>query len=102
MFMNDWGLPRNPVKESIIGMSGECFCGAFARPYELEMIRQCVPDVAAEIDRLTEIAKECGTPCEWGKRRKGESGVVTVHTGPLCASCDRKAAAAGVLFDDLE
>lgn len=98
-FMNDWALPRNPVKESLLGMSGECFCGAFARPAELEMIREICPDVAAEIDRLTAIAKECGTHCEWGKRKPGEKGVVTVQTGPLCSSCDRKAAAAGVLFE---
>jgi 3'-phosphoadenosine 5'-phosphosulfate sulfotransferase (PAPS reductase)/FAD synthetase len=101
-FMTEHMLPRNPVKDSILGMSGECFCGAFARPWELEMIRMVVPDVAAEIDRLSVIAKECGTPCEWGKRRKDEKGVVTVYTGPLCSSCDRKAVAAGVLFDDLE
>lgn len=97
-FMDFWALPRNPVKDSVIGMSGECFCGAFARPGELEMIKKFVPDVAAEIDRLHAIAKECGTPCEWGRRRPGETGVVTVRTGELCSTCDFKATAAGVLF----
>ena len=101
--MNDFALPRNPVKESLLGMSGECFCGAFARPYELEMIQQFAPDVATEIARLEQIAKECGrVQCRWGKRQPGENGQVIVRTGPLCSSCDRKAAAAGVLFDDLE
>lgn len=101
-FMNAWGLSSNPIKKSPIGMSGECFCGAFARPYELEMIRQFAPDVAEEIDRLQQIAKECGTPCEWGKRPKGQRGIVTVRTGPLCSGCDRRAAAAGVLFADMD
>lgn len=29
-FLRGWGLPSNPVKESALRMSGECFCGAFA------------------------------------------------------------------------
>lgn len=101
LFINEFGLPRNPLKESPIGMSGECFCGAFARPFELDLIRLYAPDVAAEIDRLSLIARECGKHHVWGTRPKGDQRNV-VATGPLCSSCDRNARAAGVVFVDLE
>ena len=61
-FMNAFALLRNPVKDSVLGMSGECFCGAFARPYELDMIREVCPDVAVEIDRLAAIAETASKP----------------------------------------
>lgn len=97
-FMDDLGLPHNPVKMSILGMSGECFCGCFARPFELEAIREVCPDVAVEIDRLCGVARSCGKPeaaCTYGgPRRPGKMEVL--ETGPLCTSCDNKAAAAGI------
>lgn len=98
-FMDHFDLPRNPIKQSPLAMSGECFCGAFARPGELEMIRIYAPDVAEEIDRLSAIAREAGTHCIWGTRKKSEKGLITVETGPLCSSCDARAYAAGLLFD---
>lgn len=97
LFMDVHDLPRNPIKQTPIGMSGECFCGAFARPDELTMIRKYAPDVAEEIDRLTVIAKECGKHCVWGTRPDRKKGVVTVSTGPLCNSCDARAMAAGII-----
>lgn len=101
-FMDLYNLPRNPVKESILGMSGECFCGAFARPNELDMIRQVCPDVAAEIDRLRQIAIDCGhhTTCVWG--RKPTEGEVVLETGPLCTSCDNKARQVGIVVQDVK
>lgn len=86
-FMNYFRLDTNPIKKSLLGMSGECFCGAFARPYELDLIRDICPDVAEEIDRLTNIAKECGKPSEWGKAPSKESTSQSIETGPLCTSC---------------
>jgi 3'-phosphoadenosine 5'-phosphosulfate sulfotransferase (PAPS reductase)/FAD synthetase len=95
-FMNAFSLSRNPVKDSLLGMSGECFCGAFARPYELQMIREICPDVAEEIDRLTKIAKANGTPHEWGVRPG--RGEMVLETGPLCNRCDIKARQAGLII----
>lgn len=101
-FMDEHDLPRNPLKLRL-GLSGECFCGAFAAPGELERVRQWAPDVAAEIDRLAEIARSCGKHAVWGTRPpgRGKKGIAVVETGPLCVGCDRKAAAAGVVFTDL-
>jgi 3'-phosphoadenosine 5'-phosphosulfate sulfotransferase (PAPS reductase)/FAD synthetase len=98
-FMDAFDLPRNPIKMTPIGMSGECFCGAFARPNEIALIRQHAPDVAEEIDRLAVIAKECGKHCVWGTRPDRRKGVVVAQTGPLCNSCDARAMAAGIIVD---
>lgn len=101
-FMDEFGFPRNPVKDSILGMSGECFCGAFARPSEREMLRQVCPDVDAEITRLEGVAKECNIEdrnATWGYR-KGRKVVEVLGTGPLCQTCDRKAGAAGIVVTD--
>lgn len=101
VYMAEHDLPKNPVKVAI-GMSGECFCGAFAAPGEIHRIRHHCPDVAEEIDRLAEIAKANGKPCVWGTRPPTEKGLVAVESGPLCSTCDRRAYAAGLLFDDVD
>lgn len=93
-YMDEFWLPTNKLKVAV-GMSGECFCGAFASPGERELIREHAPDVEAEIVRLTAIAKECGTHCEWGTRPTPGTRMVA-ETGPMCSSCDRRAAANGI------
>lgn len=98
-FMEHYDLPRNPIKETPIGMSGECFCGAFARPNEIELLRRYVPDVASEIDRLAQIAQKLGHHAVWGTRPDGKKGLVVAPTGPLCNSCDTRAMAAGIVID---
>lgn len=97
----DWhDLPRNPLKDKL-GVSGECFCGAFAKPDELRAIRRHAPDVATEIDRLAEVARECGRHSVWGTRPDKAKGVVLAPTGPLCSGCDQRAVAAGLVFTEL-
>lgn len=98
-FMLAHDLPRNPIKQTPLGMSGECFCGAFAKPNEIEMIKKYAPDVALEIERLTHIALSLGKHSVWGTRPDRRKGVVTTKTGPLCNSCDARALAAGIIVD---
>lgn len=79
-------VPINPVAEKL-HMSGECLCGAFAKPNELEEIRFWYPNVAEEIDRLTEEVRAAGHKepfCTWGHGQ----GKPTELTGKLCTSCD--------------
>lgn len=99
-YMNAHALPRNPLKDRL-GVSGECFCGAFATPGELDRVRLHASDVAAEIDRLTEVARQCGKHDVWGTRPDREKGLAVVRSGPLCSGCDRRAAAAGLVFAPL-
>lgn len=86
------GLRRNPIADAL-GMSGECLCGAYAKPGELARIRAIDPIVAARLDRLnTEIAPRHG----WGWEESPPRGHVTpreemravLTKAPLCAACD--------------
>ena len=101
-FMADFDIPKNPIKLTPLGMSGECFCGAFARPNEIALIRRYAPEVAAEIDRLTIIAHQMGKHEVWGTRPDKRKGIVVAKSGPLCNSCDARAMAAGLIVDQTE
>lgn len=82
-------VPINPVAEKL-HMSGECLCGSYAQPGELEEIRFWYPDVAAEIDRLEDKALILGVPepfCRWGHGQGKPSG-----SGRMCSSCDNQMA----------
>ena len=99
-FLDALDVERNPIKMSPLAMSGECFCGAFARPNEIQLIQKYAPDVAEEIERLEVLAEPHGGRCKWGTRAKGEKGIVIAPTGPMCSSCDFKAAASGIVLED--
>jgi 3'-phosphoadenosine 5'-phosphosulfate sulfotransferase (PAPS reductase)/FAD synthetase len=68
-------IPRNHIADEI-DMSGECLCGAFAQPGELERLRAYPPaaDVVRQIDDLAERAAAAGVDrgkCSWGRRPTG-------------------------------
>jgi len=78
-------VPFNPVTDAL-GMSGECLCGAFAKPGELDRIRLWYPEVAQQIaDLEREVAAAGhGEPfCRWGHGK----GKPAEKTGKLCESC---------------
>ncbi|MFJ4168372.1 phosphoadenosine phosphosulfate reductase family protein [Paenarthrobacter sp. NPDC089714] len=83
-------LPRNEVADAL-GMSGECLCGAFAEPGELERIEALHPDVGQEIRalevRLLEAGKVPEERCMWGWGAYRDGGPASA-VGPLCSSCD--------------
>jgi 3'-phosphoadenosine 5'-phosphosulfate sulfotransferase (PAPS reductase)/FAD synthetase len=61
-------LPRNPVVD-ILHMSGECLCGAFAKPGELDTIAEWFPDVAERIRELeAQVAGKGLRAWKWGHR----------------------------------
>jgi 3'-phosphoadenosine 5'-phosphosulfate sulfotransferase (PAPS reductase)/FAD synthetase len=82
-------LPRNPVSAEL-HMSGECLCGAFAKPGELDMIAMFRPRTAAHLRQLeVDIAAAGHCPSErarwgWGAFRRPKK---QTKTGPLCSSC---------------
>lgn len=84
-------LPRNPVADHL-HMSGECLCGAFAAPGELEEIRFFYPDVAARIDGWNTAAKAKGlTYNQWGCKRKLMPPLAQEDIElTLCQSCEFK------------
>lgn len=84
-------VPFNPVTDHL-GMSGECLCGAFASPGELDRIRFWYPEVAAEIDELQEEVRAAGHEepwCKWGHRHRGKGSKLLEpdKVGLMCSSC---------------
>lgn len=86
------GLERNPVV-ALLCMSGECLCGAFAKPGELAEIELWFPEVAAQIRRLEEKARALGVHATWGTRPPREKKCAADDGGffGLCWSCEGKA-----------
>lgn len=86
-YREKYGLPVNPVSANL-HISGECLCGCFARPDELEQIRFFYPDTADYIESLQEKVKSAGKEkCIWGDGvRKSKKYIKS--SGTLCSSCD--------------
>ena len=77
-------LPRNEVVD-FLHMSGECLCGAFSKPNELEWISLWYPDIADRIRLLEQRAVKAGLKsCRWGPQ---SSKLLRQSPGPLCSSC---------------
>lgn len=83
-YRDEFELPRNEVVD-ILHMSGECLCGAFSKPKELEWLALWYPDVANRIRRLEQRAHEAGIKsCHWGPQ---SSRRIREAPGPLCSGC---------------
>lgn len=91
------GLPRNPVVD-MLHMSGECLCGAFAKPGELKEIEGWFPEVAARFKELELKVEAAGLRgCRWGQRpprvHRDQMKLLfgqdwdDAPTGPLCTTC---------------
>jgi 3'-phosphoadenosine 5'-phosphosulfate sulfotransferase (PAPS reductase)/FAD synthetase len=79
-----YNLPRNQVAD-VLHMSGECLCGCFAKPGELDLIAAFYPETAQRIRDLEQQAKAAGiSACTWGKRPPATGAP---PAGRLCSSC---------------
>lgn len=78
-------LPTSPVKTKL-GFSGECLCGAFAQPHEIQKIERYYPKVAVQIHSLEEAAKTAGKHCIWGVRPSNKTQY-DIPFMPLCVGC---------------
>lgn len=88
------GIPGNPVVE-LMHMSGECLCGSFAKPGELQEIALWYPRTAARIEALAERVKAAGHDGVWGqrpkprkKRQPARLDSAGRRVGPLCQQCE--------------
>lgn len=85
-YRKKFSVPRNEVSD-LIHMSGECLCGAFAHPGELEELRMWFPETAAMIDSLTEKVNAAMPNCRgkvWGEKPPPAN---MTSPGRLCGSC---------------
>lgn len=82
-YRSEHRIPENPVSQHL-HMSGECLCGSFARPDELEEIAFFFPDTAARIKGWQQTAEDKGlTYCTWGQRR----GRDDPNASRMCSQC---------------
>lgn len=86
VYQIDNAIPRNPVTARL-GISGECLCGAFAKPGERAKIAKYYPEAEAEIAACEAAATANCKPATWGERPKSAQ--------MLCQQCDRKNESAG-------
>ena len=79
-------LPRNSVVD-LLHISGECLCGAYARPDELKEIEMWFPHVGRKIRLLEDKVKRMNLKrCEWGWSNATRQGNL-FPPGILCAGC---------------
>ena len=84
-YRDAYELPRNEVSE-VLHMSGECLCGAFSSPGELDWISKFYPDVANQIKALEQRAHKAGVKsCHWGPQ---DSSKIKGAVGMLCSGCE--------------
>lgn len=86
-------VPRNEVSD-LIHMSGECLCGSFAHPGELDEVALWFPEVAQRIRDLEHRAEQAGVHCRWElppppKQIKGQQNIWP-EVGPLCSGCEAR------------
>lgn len=87
-YLNSTGMPRNPVSE-VLGMSGECLCGAFAKPGELDVVRIACPASAARIERLEVEVWNRGHFWRWEGQPPPDRDELTadMFDMPMCRGC---------------
>lgn len=88
VYRRHFDLPKNPIAENL-GMSGECLCGAYAKPGELERIRKFYPETALKIE---EIQRNSGCPWAWEEKPTAAQSrlmkdLVSSKNLHLCTSC---------------
>jgi 3'-phosphoadenosine 5'-phosphosulfate sulfotransferase (PAPS reductase)/FAD synthetase len=79
-FRQDHQLPQSDVA-ALLHRSGECNCGAFAKPGEREELRSLFPSWWAE--RIAPLEAAIGTP--WGEHTPTVAPIA--QPGPLCSDC---------------
>jgi DNA sulfur modification protein DndB len=110
------GLSRNPVKD-LLGISGECLCGAYGSPAELEIATAIFPTdpTIVLLNQLNDELQEAGfpwgwggsIPAHWGKTQRyqalkrnwqRESGLAPGEEPNfnLCGNCNKKSAGCSV------
>ena len=82
-YREEYDVPQNPVAANL-HRSGECLCGAFMNPAELDEIGFFYPEVAGRIRALEAQAREMGVKRPgWGGGLRRESPT----QGFLCSNC---------------
>ena len=88
-YIKEHNIEQNPVSK-MLGMSGECLCGAYAHKGEMDLIKIVCPSTHARLAALEETVK---TKHGWGweeqppKAKKLKSN--TARFMPFCVGCEK-------------
>lgn len=66
-YMSTERVPESPVRQKLC-MSGECLCGAFARPHESKEIAFFYPDTGKRLAELQTRVRAAGFPWNWDEK----------------------------------
>lgn len=97
LYRQEFGLPRNPVTD-VIGISGECLCGTFGSPQELDLLDAIEPETKAYVKGIEFVCSTIGLHDKWATRPPKETscGVLDLTFGtapsfqPACVGCARR------------
>ena len=88
-YIKEHGIEQNPVSE-ILGMSGECLCGAYAHKGEMELIKIVCPSTYA---RLVDLEEKVKKRHGWGWEDQPPKVKKCKSTGdlfmPFCVGCEK-------------
>ena len=101
-FMERWKIPKNPIV-GLIHKSGECLCGAFAKPGELEELNLW-PETREAYHRIKALEAEVaakgfpwsweqGPPEWWMEKKRGQCFMLEYDNNKpqhLCWSCNKR------------
>lgn len=88
-YIEKHNLQQNPVSK-ILGMSGECLCGAFAHAGEMQLIKLVCPETYARLKKLEETVKpKHGWGWEEGPPRGGKKKTESKMFMPFCVGCEK-------------
>lgn len=86
-FIEERGLRRNRVVD-LLHRSGECLCGALARPSEIQDIEAWYPTTAAELHGYEQLARDNGHLEDVWARRLTVNRQQQRLFQPLCVGCE--------------
>lgn len=82
-------LPENPVSK-MLGMSGECLCGAYAHKGELELVKIVCPETYERIRKLEEEVRAAGHNWGWEDAPPKDRHKRTRNMFmPMCVGCEK-------------
>jgi predicted subunit of tRNA(5-methylaminomethyl-2-thiouridylate) methyltransferase len=90
-YRRDFQLRRGPASE-MLGMSGECLCGAYANPGELAAIRLIEPETADYIEDLQREVAAAGHAWGWEEHPPKSSPIDGLPDmfRPMCVGCVKR------------
>jgi 3'-phosphoadenosine 5'-phosphosulfate sulfotransferase (PAPS reductase)/FAD synthetase len=90
-YMAAHNLPTNEIAKKLC-MSGECLCGAFAKPGELAEIKAVAPEAYEQIKALEQELEQSGQKrCKWGAKPDEVYNYDPDQMMlPLCVDCQTK------------